>query len=112
MVALLTTLRDRAMSEVRSKGLEVGRIGLTIPVQWTLEFEEVYRGLVAEVFKEVGEDGVYFFTETEALARYLFKHHAEEMDPEAKYGAVMFFDFGGHNMVCPCSSLALCCWTD
>lgn len=98
MVTLLSVLRDRALAVCRSKKLQVAKIGLTIPVQWTLEFEEVYRELVSEVF-EINQDAIYFFTETEALARYLFKYHAAQMDPDGEHNAVLFFDFGGHNMV-------------
>jgi hypothetical protein len=98
MVALLSALRDRALPICRSRKWSIANIGLTIPVQWTLEFEDVYRGLVSEVF-DVNPDIIYFFTETEALARYLFKHQAAEMDPDEKHNAIMFIDFGGHNMV-------------
>ncbi|KAK0746876.1 hypothetical protein B0T18DRAFT_466281 [Schizothecium vesticola] len=97
MITLLSVLRDRAMAVCRLKRLRVAKIGLTIPVQWTLEFEEVYRELVSEVFG-IDQEAIYFFTETEALARYLFKHQADQMDPNGKHNTVLFFDFGGHNM--------------
>ncbi|KAK0612269.1 hypothetical protein B0T14DRAFT_343124 [Immersiella caudata] len=97
MVALLSVLRERAMPIILNKNWHIAKVGLTIPVQWTLEFEDVYRDLVSEVF-EVNPNIIYFFTETEALARYLFKHHASEMDPNEEYNAIMFIDFGGHNM--------------
>ncbi|KAK1757090.1 hypothetical protein QBC47DRAFT_378392 [Echria macrotheca] len=97
LTMLLSVLRRRAMDVCRIRKLQVSKIGLTIPVQWTLEFEEVYRGLVAEVF-EIPSDIIYFFTETEALARYLFKYNETQMDPDGKHQAVLFFDFGGHNL--------------
>jgi len=99
MVKLLSVLRERALVACRAKGLRIAKVGLTIPVQWGLEFEAVYQGLVAEVFA-IDKNAIYFFTETEALARYLFKHYADQLDPDGKYNTVMFFDFGGHNMVC------------
>jgi len=105
LIALLSVLRDRALAVCQTKKLQVVRIGLTIPVQWTLEFEEVYRELVCKVFK-VDQDVIYFFTETEALARYLLKHNADQMDPDGEHNAIMFFDFGGHNMVCLTSLMA------
>lgn len=97
MVTLLSVLRDRALAVCRSKELRIARVGLTIPVQWTLEFEEVYRDLVSEVF-DVDPAVVHFYTETEALARYLYKHHTSQMDPDDQYSSILFFDFGGHNM--------------
>lgn len=99
MITLLSVLRDRAMAVCRLKRLQVAKVGLTIPVQWTLEFEEVYRELVSEVFG-IDQEAIYFFTETEALARYLFKDQAEQMDPNGEHNTILFFDFGGHNMVC------------
>jgi hypothetical protein len=30
----------------------------------------------------------------------LFKYQSAQMDPDGKHNTVMFFDFGGHNMVC------------
>ncbi|KAK0649831.1 hypothetical protein B0T16DRAFT_137007 [Cercophora newfieldiana] len=98
MIQLLTVLRDRAMAVCKARNWHVRKIGLTIPVQWTLEFEEVYCGLVSEVF-QIDPGVVYFFTETEALARYLFKHHGAQIDPNEQHNAVMFYDYGGHNMV-------------
>jgi hypothetical protein len=99
LAVLLSALRRRAMAVCRARKLRIAKVGLTIPVQWTLEFEEIYRGLVAEVF-EIQQEIIYFFTETEALARYLFKYKAAQMDPEGKHNTVLFFDFGGHNMAC------------
>lgn len=99
LAVLLSALRRRAMAVCRTRKLRIAKVGLTIPVQWTLEFEEIYRGLVAEVF-EIQQEIIYFFTETEALARYLFKYKASQMDPESKHNTVLFFDFGGHNMAC------------
>jgi len=99
LAVLLSALQRRAMAVCRARKLRIAKVGLTIPMQWTLEFEEMYRGLVAEVF-EIPQEIIYFFTETEALARYLFKYKATQMDPEGKHNTVLFFDFGGHNMAC------------
>ena len=39
-----------------------------------LEFETVYRSAISSAFPDL-EAKVYFYTEIEALARYLFKHY-------------------------------------
>lgn len=51
LIALLTILRNAANAVCRQRALRITNIGLTIPVQWTLEFEEVYRELMLEVFE-------------------------------------------------------------
>ncbi|KAH6627456.1 hypothetical protein F5144DRAFT_493032, partial [Chaetomium tenue] len=98
LIALLSVLRDAAYALCREHGLRIVRIGLTIPVQWDLEFEAVYRSLVMEVFDMPNAGQIHFFTETEALSRYLYKHHGHELDPGNQHNAVLFLDFGGHNM--------------
>jgi hypothetical protein len=101
LIALLSTLRDAARAVCREHGIRMARIGLTIPVQWGLEFEDVYRELVKEVFDMRDETQIHFFTETEALSRYLYKHHGHELDPGNQHNSILFLDFGGHNMVSP-----------
>ncbi|KAK3899622.1 hypothetical protein C8A05DRAFT_17963 [Staphylotrichum tortipilum] len=91
-------LQDAAAAVCRDHGLRIVKIGLTIPVQWGLEFEDVYRALVLEVLEMVDTSRVYFFTEAEALARYLYKYQAHKLDPSDQHNAILFFDFGGHNM--------------
>ncbi|KAK4235727.1 hypothetical protein C8A03DRAFT_36422 [Achaetomium macrosporum] len=97
MITLLSVLRYAADAICREHGLLIVKIGLTIPVQWGLEFEDVYRDLVMEVF-DIDVERIYFFTETEALSRYLYKFHRHRLDPNDKHNAILFFDFGGHNM--------------
>ncbi len=105
MQALLSRLRDRVTVTCKEEGYNITRIGLTIPVQWTLDFETVYRDLVSSVFSMDGKN-IFFFTESEALARYLFKFYGERLDKHHQYKSMMFADFGGHNMVSyPPSSL-------
>ncbi len=100
MIALLSALQAAAEAVCRENRLRIVKIGLTIPVQWGLEFEDVYRDLVMEVF-ETDASQVYFYTEAEALARYLYKYQAHRLDPRDRHEAILFFDFGGHNMVRP-----------
>ncbi|KAK0619471.1 hypothetical protein B0T14DRAFT_496212 [Immersiella caudata] len=42
IVGLLTVVRDATMTVCRSKRYRIARIGLSIPVQWTSDFEDVY----------------------------------------------------------------------
>ncbi len=98
MIALLSALQAAAEAVCREHRLQIVKIGLTIPVQWGLEFEDVYRDLVLDVFKADASQ-VYFYTEAEALARYLYKYQAHRLDPRDWHQAILFFDFGGHNMV-------------
>lgn len=99
VMELLSVLRDRAIDMCRVENVYITKIGLTMPVQWTLEFEEVYSALVSEVFG-VDKGIIFFFTETEALARYMYKYHAPKMDPRGEYTTMLFIDYGGHNMAC------------
>ena len=108
LLALLSAIRGRALAACHLKNLGITKIGLTIPVQWGLDFEKVYRELVTEVFHvdESTTPKIFFFTETEALSRYLFKHHEDLLDGAKEYNSIMFCDFGGHNMVWQPISLA------
>lgn len=99
MITLLSALKEAAYAVCREHGLRIVKIGLTIPVQWDLEFEDVYRGLILEVFKTVDTSQISFYTEAEALARYLYKSYSHKLDPRNHHNAILFFDFGGHNMV-------------
>jgi hypothetical protein len=99
MVALLSVLHEATAAVCCDQGLRIVKIGLTIPVQWGLAFEDVYRSLVVDVFDIPDTTQIYFFTETEALSRYLYKYHARMLDPRDQHNAILFFDFGGHNMV-------------
>ncbi|KAK0619470.1 hypothetical protein B0T14DRAFT_566318 [Immersiella caudata] len=95
---LLTTIKEQVDTTCAVKRLRVGRIGLTIPAQWTLEFEDVYRRIVSPLFAHVQPSNIQFYTEAEALGQYLLREHWDELDPENKYAGVMFLDFGGHCM--------------
>lgn len=99
------------------KNWNVGKLGITIPAQWELEFEEEYRSILAEVFEwnpYEDRDRISFIFEPEGLAAYLL--HSKEYRDEAiaqsgpnEHRMVLFLDFGGHSMVSKlqtCSYLA------
>ncbi|KAK0737762.1 hypothetical protein B0T18DRAFT_394187 [Schizothecium vesticola] len=82
--------------------------------QWTLDFEDVYTEIMVDAFRKhcdikggthfaVGKHDIYFVTETEALATYIFDSELDRLRPdegrvETKSAYFLFFDFGGHNM--------------
>lgn len=95
---LLLVLRDHVNKLCKAKRLSISTIGLSVPAQWNLDFERVYQNLVAAVFSHPPSE-IYFHTETEALAHYLFKDHIDELQDNGANDALLFLDFGGHNMV-------------
>lgn len=99
MIALLSALRDAAGAVCREHGLRIVKIGLITPVGEAFRFESVYRALVIEVFEMVDASQIYFFAGVESLLRYLYKYHARKLDPNGQYDTILFFDFGGYNMV-------------
>lgn len=49
LVELFSEIRGRIYTFCARAGLRITRIGLTIPVQWTLEFEGIYSSMMAWV---------------------------------------------------------------
>ncbi|KAL0931828.1 uncharacterized protein CTRU02_212781 [Colletotrichum truncatum] len=103
LVELLTAVDRDVQSNCRIKGLKITRIGLSIPAQWTLEFEDVYREIAMQVFGYIGgniEANIFFHTETEALAHFLLHETPEhfQVRESEDYRVFLFLDFGGHNM--------------
>lgn len=75
------------------------KITLSIPAEWSLEFEEVYRGLISEVFMLPLMD-IYFITEIEAVTHYVCQQHSDVLfTADLHRQFVLFLDFGGHNAV-------------
>ena len=111
LIGLLTTIRDSVQSFCKARHYSIQLIALTIPAQWNLDFEALYRELVVEVFA-IQPDKILFYTEVEALAHTLIRKHAEDLDvsDEKPELFTLFMDFGGHNMVrtvqCPTRLLA------
>lgn len=50
---------------------EIDVIGLSIPSQWTLDFEDLYRSVIVKAFGARYRDRIVFVYETEALGHYL-----------------------------------------
>ncbi|TGJ85641.1 hypothetical protein E0Z10_g3083 [Xylaria hypoxylon] len=80
-------------------GLIIRAIALSIPAHWTLEFEDLYRAMITKSFKYKGD--IFFLTEAEALAHYLYREHRPILVPaqdDDEGSIVLIMDFGGHNM--------------
>jgi len=63
---ILRKMQRQAQHLCKTKRMRIIRIGLTIPVQWTLEFETTYQDIVKSVFVDVDESNIFFLTESEA----------------------------------------------
>ncbi|RWA08219.1 hypothetical protein EKO27_g6889 [Xylaria grammica] len=91
---------DRQCSKIPSK-VVVKAIALSIPAHWTLEFEDLYREMVRKAFSKYQGD-IFFLTEAEALAHYLYREHRPVLVPDSYDDAgarVLIMDFGGHNNI-------------
>lgn len=98
--------------------MRIEKVVLTIPSQWNLNFEDLYRRLFLRIFRQVFADQpelaardlvVDFQTEGDALAHYIFHESHGEFRlgggmPDiqeilSKTNAQCFIDCGGHNSV-------------
>lgn len=95
---LFTAVYHRVFDVCQEEHLLVTTIGLSVPSQWTVEFMELYRGIVADVFMHLPED-IFFVTEVEALARYLCTKKMNRLvqhQNDVHNAVVVMLDFGGH----------------
>ncbi|KAK9780721.1 hypothetical protein SCAR479_01907 [Seiridium cardinale] len=98
---LFTAVRKRVAQVCEEENLRVTNIGLSIPSQWTLDFMDIYRSIVVQVFSH-DPDAIFFVTETEALAHFLCVKKLDrlvERRNTVHHAVVLVLDFGGHNMV-------------
>ncbi|KAK7946369.1 uncharacterized protein PG986_010690 [Apiospora aurea] len=86
---------------------EIDTIGLSVPSQWTLDFEDLYRAIIVKVFGPRYKNKVVIVYETEALGRFLCTGYSDKLlrpddgdqgQGSVRHDALLFFDFGGHNM--------------
>lgn len=100
------------------KQIQIKKVAMTIPSQWDLTFEELYRRLFKRAFFQTFDDTpwaaahdlvVVFHTEATALAQYIFHQSSHEAAlgggmPDirtilSKLNAQCLIDCGGHNAV-------------
>lgn len=103
LVDLLSAVHEAVAKKCVLYSLKIQTIALSIPTQWTLEFEDVYKQIVLEVFP-LPEDAICFYTETESLAHVLMTENLEQISSGEDHDVFLFLDFGGHNMVSLASS--------
>ncbi|KAK0719352.1 hypothetical protein B0H67DRAFT_485946, partial [Lasiosphaeris hirsuta] len=99
LVQLMTEVRKRVDTVCQNERLQIKRIAMTVPAQWTLDFEDRYIELMGNVFN-FPRDDIYFVTETEALAWCAFTEvpYLNDLGLGSLHNNIIFFDFGGHNM--------------
>ncbi|KAI8945949.1 hypothetical protein F4801DRAFT_597202 [Xylaria longipes] len=100
--SLLEDIWQRVQLMCHQKHWEISAISLTIPSQWTLEFEEVYRNLASEAFR-FSPEKITFVTEAEALTHYICHDRPGILQPQhpdesGNSRLILLLDFGGHNM--------------
>ncbi|KAK5657529.1 hypothetical protein OQA88_3102 [Cercophora sp. LCS_1] len=104
LIEMFIEVVKRALVICRREKISITRVSLTTPAIWTIEFEDLYAGLICEAFRSIDSAppitrrDIDFCLETEALAHFVFKKCADEVDPDKKYKYVLLIDFGGHNM--------------
>ncbi|KAK3399752.1 hypothetical protein B0T20DRAFT_495887 [Sordaria brevicollis] len=89
----------------KAHGWRIGDLSVTVPNQWTLEFEEVYTKLLARAFNwglDEAKNRIFYITETDALAHFLLTSEeyvlvAKLLRGQDQQRAVLVLDFGGHN---------------
>ncbi|KAK8023860.1 hypothetical protein PG993_011926 [Apiospora rasikravindrae] len=102
-------MRLKSLIDAMCKRLryEIDTIGLSVPSQWTLDFEDLYSSIIVEVFGQRYKNKIIIVYETEALGHFLCTKHSEDLlHPEdvthgqgsVSHDALLFLDFGGHNM--------------
>ncbi|KXJ90707.1 hypothetical protein Micbo1qcDRAFT_196172 [Microdochium bolleyi] len=95
---LFQRLREEVQKVCKKKWLQVDRIALAVPSQWTSDFQDVYYGLISDIF-EVAH--IEFVREVEAIAHYMFRDESTDFWDVQRPSArelVLFLDFGGHSM--------------
>jgi hypothetical protein len=103
---MFVALGQRVKLVCAKRRIEIEEIGLTIPSQWDLNFEDVYREIVAgaleTIFPYIRPSHIEFVYETEALAHLVFNDYMEQLVPPQRHDRllVLFLDLGGHGLVC------------
>lgn len=106
--AFFNFLRRQTVQFCRDERLRVTSIGVALPGHWHPESEDYITGLILQHFAQTGSkidisrQDVFYHSETQALAHYLFRNHARDLRSERCRAETFFLaDFGGQNLVCP-----------
>lgn len=120
---LKATKRRLELLKKEVEQMQIRTVALTIPSQWNLDFEDLYKRLFLQAFREVFADKpelaardivVEFYAEADALAHYVFHeslqnirfcdHMPDIQEVLSKTNAQCLIDCGGHNAVSRLSS--------
>jgi hypothetical protein len=82
-------------------------IGVTTPQQWPSQVDKLYEQVILESFcartsayLRINTESIYFLGETQALAHFLFHHHANKVWVRGfEEDVLLILDFGGQNLV-------------
>ncbi|RYP33739.1 hypothetical protein DL767_004606 [Monosporascus sp. MG133] len=100
---LFSRFFGRVKDVCKTRRVLITKIALSIPAQWTLEFTDVYKHVIARAARIVNTSAIeiFFVTETQALAHFICSNYLDILilHPNRTGSEVfLFLDFGGHNM--------------
>jgi hypothetical protein len=102
LLQLFNAIHEAVDRICRDKNFRVESIAATIPAHWTLEFEDVYRDILAECFDfRQRATQIFFISEIEAMVHALVKDHPKAigLDSATHDYVCLFQDYGGHSSV-------------
>ncbi|RYP46636.1 hypothetical protein DL768_007181 [Monosporascus sp. mg162] len=100
---LFSRFFGRVKDVCKTRRVLITKVALSIPAQWTLEFTDVYRDVIARAARVLTTSAIeiFFVTETQALAHFICSKYLDILIPHpnrAGSEVFLFLDFGGHNM--------------
>ncbi|RYP74988.1 hypothetical protein DL771_002636 [Monosporascus sp. 5C6A] len=103
LTQLFSRFFGRVKDVCKTRRVLITKIALSIPSQWTLEFEDVYRDVITRAARVVTTSAIeiFFVTETQALAHFICSKYLDILvrHPDRTWSEVfLFLDFGGHSM--------------
>lgn len=108
IISMLRFMRERAEETMNGMGdtedWVINKLTVSIPSQWNLDFEAVYRELLRQAFDwslALAKDQIKFYFETEGLAGSLLLDLQGQLVKNGRHGhqLCLMLDFGGHSMV-------------
>ncbi|RYP61076.1 hypothetical protein DL770_009860 [Monosporascus sp. CRB-9-2] len=100
---LFSRFFGRVKDVCKTRRALITKVALSIPAQWTLEFTDIYRDVIARAARVLNTSAIeiFFVTETQALAHFICSNYLDILIPHpntAGSEVFLFLDFGGHNM--------------
>ncbi|KAK3399781.1 hypothetical protein B0T20DRAFT_505674 [Sordaria brevicollis] len=107
IVSMLRFIRVKAEEVIQAqgntRGWVINKVTATIPSQWTLRYEDLYRKFLAQALDwtaQVAQDQIKFYYEIEGLASFLLLDMQGQLVKNGKvtHQLCLLLDFGGHSM--------------